>query len=133
MGIIIQTKEKILWEPSQFVGRVFVAQIHALEEVYGYRSGVSHIVADEVEIDEGNLDRFLDDILQDLALTTNNVAYSMITGCLAIAIALNFKANGKLPEVPEKSHARLDNILIQAHTILGPLDSDGPDYGQPPR
>lgn len=122
MGIHVYCDARTLWEPSQVVGRLFVSQVHALEKVYGHRSGIGRVVSDEVEVNADRLADFLEDMLNELARSSNDIEYGMITTCVAISIALFVKATGKSLKVPSKTHALLDSIFEEARTVLEPMD-----------
>lgn len=101
MGIIVICDERPIWEPSLAVGRLFIAEIRALEEMIGLKSGFSDIVSDEVSLDETLLAAFLDVTGRRLAETNNGPLKILSAGCIQIAIALYACAAGEWIALPE--------------------------------
>ena len=86
MSVIIECNNKEIWSPSLRVGNLFFAQIKALENTLELKSGVDSPLADTYEIDAVTFDTFIKQNLQILETTNNGSLFTLMTGCLEIAI-----------------------------------------------
>ena len=114
MGIFVECNGLTIWEPSLRVGRLFIAQLRAIESVFAIPSGFSEIEADEVEIDPVQLQKFVAHIINALEQTNNKFLLTMVDGCFKIVIALNAKITGEWFPVSDK----LAPIVVDAKALL---------------
>jgi hypothetical protein len=114
MGIIVSFNDHIVWEPSQTVGRLFVEQIRTLEHMLNTDSGVTNIVADEVEIDGDKFADFIDICIDTLSRSNNGPLVVMASGCLAVSLSLYAMASGIWPTLPEN----LNSLLSSAQSVM---------------
>jgi hypothetical protein len=116
MSVIVECNKKEIWSPSLRVGNLFFDQIKALEKTLELESGVCSPLADTYEIDAATFDTFIKQSLEILETTNNGSLFTLMTGCLEIAIALNAKITGQWPSVSE----RLNPLLVRAKTAISP-------------
>jgi len=116
MSVIVECNGKEIWSPSLRVGNLFFEQIRALENTLELESGVDSPLADTYEIDAVTFDTFIKQNLQILETTNNGSLFTLMTGCLEIAIALNAKITGQWPSVSE----RLNPLVVRAKTAMNP-------------
>lgn len=113
-----------VWTPALAVGLIFVGQIHALEHTLKTTSGIPDVVFDMVEVDPVQLSQFISEVFEDLKRTNHPLWWSMVSGSLAIATALNFRLNGRWPSGYE-DHTALTSVIAQAREFLNAMPERG--------
>jgi hypothetical protein len=117
MGIFVECQGKEIWSPSLRVGNLFFEQIKALEKVIEKKSGVESFLADTLDIDAEIFNDFIQSCIVYLEKTNNTALFAMFSGCIEVAIALNFEITGKMPIVSK----RLSILLERASKVMYPL------------
>jgi hypothetical protein len=107
----------MIWSPSLKTGQLFSAEIQALEQVVGQRSGITTTMSDTLEIDPPVLTTFIQAALHLLEESNSGPLLAMTAGCLEVAIALNAKITGQWPSVAES----LQPLVRRAQTVMGAL------------
>jgi Family of unknown function (DUF6086) len=118
MGVTISCNGRDVWAPSLKVGYLFFDQVQALEKVVGVKSGIDSFVADEFQIDDAVLGKFILKVLEMLENTNNGALFALSGGCIQICLALLAQISGEWPAVPKK----LEPLLLGARSVLLPRD-----------
>lgn len=82
---VISSSGSDLWNPAQRKGRLFLANVRALEEFIGLPSGVSDVYSDEIEVDTIALEAF---IRQAIDHFDDPIVLSQAQGVLAASLVL---------------------------------------------
>jgi hypothetical protein len=114
MGVWVGYNDRMIWSPSLKTGHLFAAEIKALEQTVGQRSGISTTMSDTLEIDPPAFAAFIQAVLGLLEETNSGPLLAMTAGCLEVAIALNVKITGHWPEVSES----LQPLVRRARTVM---------------
>jgi hypothetical protein len=117
MGVWVGYNDQMIWSPSLKTGQLFSAEIQALEQVVGQRSGITTTMSDTLEIDPPVLTTFIQAALHLLEESNSGPLLAMTAGCLEVAIALNAKITGQWPSVAES----LQPLVRRARTVMGAL------------
>lgn len=100
MSWSVDCSGKTIWEPALIVGRMFLDELKVLERVFKCRSGIVDNFDDTMEIDQVQLDRFIQRGFATLDRTNSGPVLALSEGCFAIAIALDARITGRWPTAP---------------------------------
>ena len=118
MSMVFESNGQEIWSPSLRVGNLFLKQVEALEQLLDMKSGMESFLADTVEIDAALFNSFVIKALETLETTNNPPLFALLEGCIKIAIALNEKITGQVPDVSEK----LYSLVVKAKTVMSKID-----------
>src|SRR5690242_9816992 len=117
MSWIVECQGQTIWEPALVVGRLFLAELVALERLFRCPSGIAETMSDFMEVDPVQLELFIRRGFEALGRTNSGPLLALAEGCFAIAIALNAKITGSWPSAP----AELGYLVERAKTVLYPV------------
>lgn len=115
MSIVVYHAGRRVWAPALAVGRLFAAQVAALEPVAGAPSGFRLDEADEVHIGGPEFLAFADRLAEQLATTANPQLRALADGPAGLVFALAHAIGGTWPADP-----RLAAIVRDARTRWRP-------------
>lgn len=93
MSLNFKKDGNMLWNPGMRAGRVFLANVRALEPVIGKNAGISDLIpGDTYEVDGCELNRFTSELLDWYIATNSPVLRGMIEGVLRTCIVLSERA-----------------------------------------
>jgi len=114
MGFVVESDGKTIWSPSMAPAILFTKEIEALEYIVDQKSGVTSHLADMLDVDAEMFKAFLQAILERLETTSNETLFAMAEGCVAVAIALQFRISQRWPDTSPRTVA----IVERAHALL---------------
>ena len=114
MSWIVESGGRIIWQPGRTLGQFFVEQLSALEHLVELPSGITSPLADELQVDARQLERFLTAVMDMLSKSNNGALLTLARGVTQVALALHAEATGDWLPVPE----RLSLLGAQAREVL---------------
>jgi hypothetical protein len=92
-----QVGQKVLWNPSNGVGLLYVRYAEALEPVAGLPSGIEAANADEWEIRLPVFERFVETLVDRHQRSTHLILRSLMEGFIATSLVLVERGGGSVP------------------------------------
>lgn len=103
MSCYVSLDDHEVWNPSNTVARLFVAQATALGEIFNNGSGVGRIVDDEVQIDASQFAAFVASLVGEYERSNNHALRSLVEGFLGVSLVILERAQYSLSEFAQAS------------------------------
>ncbi|GAA2842181.1 hypothetical protein GCM10010441_77900 [Kitasatospora paracochleata] len=97
MSCYFQTGDLDLWNPSNSVARLFLAQAGVLAEFVGLPSGLAGIVDDECEVDPEVFEPFVRELIDRHDGSVHPVLRGMLEGFIIPAAVMVERGGGRIP------------------------------------
>nr|WP_238420774.1 DUF6086 family protein [Streptomyces taklimakanensis] len=101
MSCFFRIGDNDVWNPANFVAKVFHAEALALAQVFGVPSGLGPIVDDECHIDGQTFTRFVMTLLHEHRKTNHSALKYLIEGVIGVGLVFLERAGESDGEVPQ--------------------------------
>lgn len=99
MSCFFQVGDSDVWNPANFVARVFHAEALALAQVFGVPPGLGPIVDDECQIDGQAFAHFMTVLLCEHQKTDHIILRSLLEGVIGVGLVLLERAGESGEEI----------------------------------
>lgn len=103
MSCFFQIGDHAVWNPANFVARVFHAQALSLAQTFDVPSGIGPIIDDECHIDGRDFSHFVGILLCEHQRTNHVVLKSLLEGVIGVGLVLLDRADEDFEEIPRNA------------------------------
>ncbi|MBC3988908.1 hypothetical protein H8N00_08435 [Streptomyces sp. AC563] len=93
MSCFIRIADQDVWNPSNAVAKLFIAEAEAISSLLDERTGIGPIIDDECELDAATFPVFVSALLRRHWSTNHPVMRNLLVGVAGVAFVLVSRAN----------------------------------------
>lgn len=120
MSCYFRLGEDDLWNPSNVVARLFLAEAIAIEGVIGVQCGIGTIEDDESVIDDEQFTEFVAALLREYKNSNNETLRALVEGVLGVSLVLLGRARRNIVEMDSETMRSWDARLQKLSRSMPP-------------